>query len=138
MQIKRLIATLAVVTAATFVAGAASTAGNSTPDNGVAGYDAATVSGINVSTINYNVSSTDASKLASIAFVTTDLVNAPGTSGTLTINGSTNTQILCGAPVADNPTTPTKYTYTCDTTGQAIDLVTTIGFTVTKDGTDAV
>lgn len=137
MQIKRIIGTAAAITAATLLAGAASTASNTTPDNGAAGYDKVGVTGITVDTINYNEQTGDASKLGSMTFVSTD-ADAKGATGLLTVSDGaatpSYTEYTCGNTYNGTATPPTS-TFECATTGQAIATVVEIGFTVTKDGT---
>jgi hypothetical protein len=137
MQIKRLIGAAAAVTAATIIAGTASTAGNTVPANGVAGYGQVTVSGLAVSNVAYVVDSADASKLESIVFTTKDLANAKDSKGQLTTNASTSD---CNAPVLNDQATvdtaDDTYTFTC-LRSVAITAVSTVGFTATKAGTAA-
>jgi uncharacterized protein involved in exopolysaccharide biosynthesis len=117
--------------------GSAFTASNSLPanDSGSVGYGATTVTGVSVSNISYNADTVDGSKLASVVVTSTDLTNAPGTTGTLTLRNSLDDVLTtedCGTAVVDNATTPTKYTYTCTLTPQVnASDVKTVGFTAT-------
>lgn len=119
--------------------GTASTFGNTVPENGsgTVGYGATTITGVTVSNIAYTADIVDGSKLASVVVTSTDLTNAPGTTGTLTLFGTGTTVLLtegCGTAAPDDVTTPTKYTYTCTLSPQvnAADVVT-VGFTATGD-----
>ena len=118
--------------------GSAFTAANTLPasDTGSVGYGATTVTGVTVSNIAYNADTQDGAKLASVVLTSTDLTNAPGTTGTLTLQDSGSVILTtedCGTAVVDNVTTPTKYTYTCTlTTPQpSAASVVTVGFTAT-------
>lgn len=130
MQIKRIIGGAAAITAVTALAGAAYTAGNPLPDDGVAGYGSAVVSGVTVTNIAYNVDGADRSLLNDIVFTTVD-AEAIGAVGELTINSSTATPIPCTRDETGVPTV----TFTCNTGDIAIDTVTSTGFTVTRDAT---
>jgi hypothetical protein len=132
---------LAAVAAAGLVAtgGLAFTNSNSMPanDTGSVGYGATTVTGVSVSNIAYTADTADGSQLATVVVTSTDLTNAPGTTGTLTLRDGSDGVLAtqdCGVAAADDTTTPTEYTYTCTVspTVAAADVVT-VGFTATGD-----
>ena len=107
--------------------GSAVTAASTGVDNAYVGYDSNTTSGVTVTNVAYNVSTTDASKLASIVFTETEDVSA-GYDAVLTINGPTTTQITC-TPTYDSG--DSEGTITCATTGTNVVDVTSIALTVT-------
>lgn len=78
------------------------------------GYGSAAVSGVTVSNIAYNVSSTDSSQLHDIVFTADENVSGTGYQALLTINGSTNTPITCARAWT------TSTAITCLTPGQTI------------------
>lgn len=117
--------------------GSAFTTSSSLPpdDSGSVGYGSTTVTGVTVSNIAYRVDTVDGSMLASVVATSEDLNNAFGTTGTLTLRDGAGTVLTtqdCGKAVADDLTSPTKYTYTCTLSPQvaAVD-VKTVGFTAT-------
>lgn len=119
--------------------GSAFTNSNTLPNNntGTVGYGATTVTGVTVSNVAYTADTTDGSKLKTVVVTSTDLTNAPGTTGTLTLrDGTSPTPVVlatqdCGTAVAD-ASPATKYTYTC-TLSTSVDAasVITVGFTAT-------
>jgi len=115
--------------------GSAFTASQTIASGSKVGYGDTTVTGINVSDVQYVVSSTDGSKLDKIKFVTSDSAATTST-GTLTVRDSSNALVVsglsCGNAVSDGEATP-KYTFTCDPTTDpaALDVVK-VGLTVTK------
>jgi hypothetical protein len=133
---KRILGALAVA-GLVAAGGTAFTNSNSLPanDTGSVGYGATTVTGVTVSNVAYTADTADGSMLASVVVTSTDTTNAPGTTGTLTLRDSTDNVLTtegCGEAIADNATTPTKYTYTCTLTPQVTAVsVKTVGFTAT-------
>jgi len=109
--------------------GVAFTEANIVPTE-IAGYGTNTVTGVTATNIAYNVNATDASRLDSIVFTTTQDVSADHTA-LLTINDPVTpagTRYSCDESVPN--------VITCDTTGgggQLIDPITSVGLTVTHD-----
>jgi hypothetical protein len=129
---KFLVAGAAAVLVAT--GGSAFTASQTIASGSKVGYGDTTVSGLNVTDVQYVVSTTDGSKIDKVKFVTSDST-AADSDGTLTIKdggGVVVVTVSCGTGVSDGAATP-KYTYTCDPTTDpnATDVVK-VGFTVTK------
>ena len=109
--------------------GSAFTAGGTGVDDAYVSYDTNTTSGVSVSNVEYAVSSTDASKLSKIVFTTAEDVTT-GYKRTLTVNGSTTTQIDCEAAFTAATTSAAAYgTITCPTSANVAD-VTSISLTV--------
>jgi hypothetical protein len=127
------------VAALVAAAGSALTNSNTLPgnDTGTVGYGATTVTGVTVSNISYVADVVDGSKLASVVVTSTDLTNAPGTTGTLTLRDGSNAVLTtegCGTATPDIVLLPTEYRWTCLLAPQvnAAD-VATVGFTVTGE-----
>ena len=102
------------------------TAANTGVDDVYVGYDSATISGVTVTNVAYNVDTTDASKLSSIVFTENEDVST-GYDAILTVNGSTTTQIPCTATYATS-----VGTITCPVTANVAD-VTSIALTVSAN-----
>ncbi len=117
--------------------GSALTASQTIASGSKVGYGDTTVTGINVSDIQYVVSNTDGSKIDVFKFVTADS-EATSSTGTLTVRNSSDALVVssvsCGNAVSDGVAAPnTKYVFTCDpaTDPAAVDVVK-VGLTVTK------
>lgn len=104
------------------------TAANTGVDDAYVGYDSATISGVTVSNVAYNVDESDASKLSSIVFTEAEDVST-GYDAILTINGPTEAQIACTATYDG---VESVGTIDCPTTANVADVVS-IALTVSAN-----
>jgi hypothetical protein len=134
---KRMILAGLAVAGVVAASGSAFTDSNTLPadNSGAVGYGATAVTGITVSSVEYDPLATDTTKLQTVTFNTLD-DDLLTSNGYLTITDATETVIAtrdCEAPTGDNTV---SYVYTCTIASgdePAMSAVETVGFSVTRN-----